>query len=169
MNLIAAVDECWAIGINNELLYNIPLDKAFFKQKTIEKTVIMGKNTYLSLPNSKPFPNRKNIILSTALQNVGCVCCKSMEEIKSTVKDIDTDEIFIIGGEKVYNEFLPYCEFAYLTKILKKTQLANKFFPNLDSNSHWKLIEKGEVQQYGHILFRICIYHNEKRKDFYEL
>ncbi|SHF21927.1 dihydrofolate reductase [Tissierella praeacuta DSM 18095] len=126
MNLIAAVDECWAIGQNNELLYNIPLDKAFFKQKTIEKTVIMGKNTYLSLPNSKPLPNRKNIILSTTLQNVGCVCCKSMEETKSTVKNIDTDEIFIIGGEKVYNEFLPYCGFAYITKILKKTKLAKR-------------------------------------------
>ena len=65
MNIIAAADLNWGIGKNGDLLDNIPEDMKFFREKTAQSAVIMGKNTFLSLPNQKPLPKRMNIVLTT--------------------------------------------------------------------------------------------------------
>ncbi len=166
MNLIVAVDDNWAIGFNNRLLYHIPADKAFFKEKTTGKTVIMGKNTYNSLPDGKPLPNRKNIVLSTTLQDESCTCCRSKEELWDELSGRNTEDIFLIGGEMLYKEFFRYCKIAYVTKILKKAEPADRFCPNLDSMPDWKLREEGKIQKHEDIYFQFCTYYNDKADYF---
>ena len=74
MNAIVAVDNNWGIGKNNGLLFHIPTDMDFFKKKTLNKVIVMGSNTLLSFPNSKPLKNRTNIVLFPGGKRDDCIC-----------------------------------------------------------------------------------------------
>ena len=89
ISAIVAVNEDWGIGYNNDLLEHIPADLKFFKEVTTGKTIIMGKNTFLSLPNQKPLPNRVNIIISHSpdLNIEGAVVCSSIEDAINYIKN----------------------------------------------------------------------------------
>jgi dihydrofolate reductase len=129
-SIIVAIAENNAIGKNNNLLWHISNDLKYFKTITSEHTVIMGKNTWLSLP-VKPLPKRKNIIVSQSLnlneENVFVV-----RTIHDAI-DISTDnsENFIIGGATVYEQFLPIADKLYITKVHRSFD-ADVFFPNID-------------------------------------
>lgn len=159
MKCIAAVDSKWGIGKDNCLLFHIPADMEFFKQKTIGKIVVMGKNTLLSLPDKKPLANRTNIVLSTSLKRNDCIVCNSLDNLLNRLSRYSTDDIFVIGGAEIYRQLLPYCNTAYITKV-KSDKAATKFFPNLDTCSDWKLICKSPVQLYGKTEFCFCEYVN---------
>lgn len=159
MNCIASVDNRWGIGKGNSLLFNIPGDLHFFKEKTVGKTVIMGKNTLLSLPEKKPLPDRKNIVLSTSLLRNDCIICRSLENLFEEIKSYNSDDLFVIGGEQIYKLLLPYCSKAYITKV-NSVKSANRYFPNLDLNDNWKLIAVGNKQTYDNIEFCFCEYKN---------
>lgn len=159
MNCIAAVDSNWAIGIDNRLLFHIPQDLRFFKEKTVGKTVIMGKNTLLSLPEQKSLANRRNIVLSTSLKENDFIVCKDLESLFEKIKDYDSDELFVIGGEQIYSLLLPYCSTAYITKV-NAEKPANRFFRNLDLSENWEMTFEGEKQIYNGIEFCFCEYRN---------
>ena len=109
MNLIVAVDRGWGIGKDGGLLYSIPEDMKFFRTTTAGKTVIMGRATLESLPGGRPLPKRRNIILSRTLSEVeGAEVCKTPEEIVALLADTPSEDIFVIGGESVYRDMLPY-------------------------------------------------------------
>lgn len=168
MKLIAAVDSDWAIGYRNNLLYNIPADMQFFKEKTVNNVVIMGRRTFESLPQKKPLRNRLNIVLSSRISysNENIVVCRSLHELFDYLYKLSTKEIYVIGGENIYSQLLPYCSLAYITKIMKKST-ADKFMINLDNNSNWKLISKNEVQYYNSdINFSFLTYKNLNIIDF---
>src|SRR5574344_330890 len=112
MNLIVAVDKNWAIGNKGELLVSMPEDMKFFRETTTGNVVVMGKNTLKSFPNSKPLKNRVNIVLTTD-QNFkadDAVIVHNMEEALSEIKKYDPENVFVIGGSKVYEEMLDYCD-----------------------------------------------------------
>ena len=161
MNLIVSADNNWGIGCNNELLYRIPADMKFFKQMTIDKIVIMGRNTMLSLPNLKPLKNRVNIVVTSKkdLKVDGFIFCSNVAEVLNYIKKFKDDEIFIIGGECVYKEFLPYCKYAYVTRV-NASKKADKFFPNLDQLKNWKLVDKSEPQNCEGVEYYYCKYNN---------
>lgn len=163
MNCIAAVDNNWAIGIDNRLLFHIPQDLHFFKEKTVGKTVIMGKNTLLSLPEQKPLANRKNIVLSASLMEKDFIVCKDVKSLFEKIKDYDSDDLFVIGGEQIYRLLLPYCSTAYITKV-DDEKPANRFFMNLNLSENWEMTFKGEKQVYNGIEFCFCEYRNTKPK-----
>ena len=163
MNLIAAVDSNWGIGIDNRLLFHIPQDLLFFKEKTVGKTVIMGKNTLLSLPEQKPLANRRNIVLSTSLKENDFIVCKDLESLFEKIKDYDSDELFVIGGEQIYSLLLPYCSTAYITKV-NAEKPANRFFRNLDLSENWEMTFESEKQIYNGIEFSFCEYRNTHPK-----
>ncbi|MGN0502190.1 MAG: dihydrofolate reductase [Ruminococcus sp.] len=163
MNCIAAVDSNWAIGIDNRLLFHIPQDLRFFKEKTVGKTVIMGKNTLLSLPEQKPLANRRNIVLSTSLKENDFIVCKDLKSLFEKIKDYDSDELFVIGGEQIYRLLLPYCSTAYITRV-NAEKPANRFFNNLDLSENWEMTYKGETQIYNGIEFCFCEYRNTQPK-----
>ena len=89
---IVAVDKKWGIGKKNDLLFNIPLDMKFFREKTAGTTVCMGYNTLLSFPNSKPLPKRKNIVLcADCIERDDVVMVHSLEDMLSAIKNVDFD------------------------------------------------------------------------------
>ena len=148
MNIITSADRNWAIGKDNNLLISIPEDMKFFKNKTLQKIVIMGKNTLESLPNSKPLPNRINIVLTSDkhFKKSGVIICHSVQNVieilGAAIKrgECSGDDIFVIGGESIFKQFLPYCRKAYITRIEKEFE-ADKYFPeNLEKSSEWEKV-----------------------------
>ena len=119
MNLIVAVDKNWGIGYENKLLVSIPSDMKFFRQMTTGKVVVMGRKTLESFPNGLPLQNRINIVLTRNedYKVKGTVICHTPEEVMEELKKYNTEDVYIIGGESIYRQFLPYCSTAHVTKI----------------------------------------------------
>lgn len=154
---IAAVSEGWGIGKSNDLLFSIPEDKKFFRRTTLGHTVVMGRKTLESLPNGKPFKDRKNIVLSRnkSFSCEGAAVCGSIEEALDAVnKD---EEVFVVGGGQIYESMLPYCEKAVITRVSGKPD-ADVFFPNLDESPEWVLEEQSEEQDFEGLKYRFCVY-----------
>ncbi|MGI5901606.1 MAG: dihydrofolate reductase [Desulfitobacteriia bacterium] len=145
MKAIVCVDKNWGIGYRGELLQRIPEDMGFFKKMTMGKVVVMGRRTFESLPQKKPLLDRVNIVLSQSgkLCEQGIIICASWEQLQQELKKYPSDNIFVIGGEKVYKDLLPFCKEAYVTKI-DRVYPADKFFPNLDRTGKWKLIAQSD-------------------------
>ena len=144
MNLIVAVSSNWGIGHGGELLFRIPADLARFKEITMGKTVLMGRKTYFSLPESvRPLPGRKNAVLSRSpgLSIPGAVVFGSKE---AAAEALAFDDVFVIGGDEVYRLLLGDCRRALVTKV-SAAPPADCFFPNLDESPDWRLVEKSEM------------------------
>jgi len=156
MKTIVAVDKNWGIGCENDLLFNLPLDMQHFRDSTLGKTVVMGKNTLLSLPNSKPLKNRQNIVLSAkGVDGEGFALVRSLDDLLEIVKG--KDDVYIIGGASVYELLLPYCDEAMITKV-DADGGADCFFPNLDEHTDWKLESESEWINDGDYRIRFCVY-----------
>lgn len=170
MNIIVAVDENYGIGCKGNLLVNIKEDLKFFKDTTIEKVVVMGRKTRESLPNMKPLKNRINIVFTKQnnYKAEGFFIVNSLEELFLTLKEYNSDDVFCIGGESIYNLLAPYCNYAYVTKIYEKYNSDKKFF-DIDNNENWKLIRRGKTitSKENNIKFNFNIYENNDVK--YEL
>lgn len=133
MNLIVAIDLNNGIGKNGDLLFRIPEDLKRFRKLTLGKTVVMGRSTLESLPNGKPLADRRNIVLSTTLpENDSYEVCRSIEELFDIINE--DEEVFVIGGGKIYDQLLPYCNKLYITKILKSFEADT--FINLPKNNN---------------------------------
>ena len=164
MNIIVAVDKKWGIGNKGKLLVSIPRDKKLFREETTGKVIIMGHNTLLSLPGSQPLAGRENIVLSRdkSLSIKGATVLNSVDACidylrKNNIKDSD---VFVIGGESVYNDFLPYCDIAHITYIDYEYE-ADRHFLNLDMSDEWGLVLETEEETYFDIPYTFRLY---KRK-----
>ena len=163
MNCIVAVYNNWAIGYKNNLLVSIPADMRFFRDTTIDKVVVMGKNTLESFPGGKPLAKRTNIVvaLEKDYKVPGATVVNSIEEAIEAVKDYDTNDVYIIGGGSIYRQFLPYCDVAYVTKIDYEYE-ADTYFPNLDEDDEWELTGDSEEQTYYDLEYRFLRYERKK-------
>ena len=163
MNLIAAVDENWAIGKNNQLLVRIPADQKFFREMTTGRVVVMGRKTLESFPNGQPLKNRTNIVLTHNKDYAvkDAVVVHSMDELHEELKKYDSDDVFVIGGEKIYEQLLDECDVAHITKI-DFAYDADAYFPNLDQNPDWEITGDSEEQTYFD--FEYYFYRYEKKK-----
>lgn len=164
MNIIVSVDKKWGIGNKGKLLVSIPRDKKLFREETTGKVIIMGHNTLLSLPGAQPLAGRKNIVLSRdkSLSIKGATVLNSVDACidylrKNNIKDND---VFVIGGESVYNDFLPYCDVAHITYIDYEYE-ADRHFLNLDISNEWSLVLETEEETYFDIPYTFRLY---KRK-----
>lgn len=159
MKAILSADRNWGIGNGNKLLVSIPSDMKFFRQTTTGKVVVMGRKTLESFPNGQPLKNRINIVLTGNKDYTakGAVTVHSQEELLDTLKQYDTEDIYIIGGESVYRMMLPYCDTVFVTKI-DRTFQADTFFPNLDEMEEWEMTEEGEEQTCFDLEFRFTKY-----------
>lgn len=162
MNLIAAVDENWAIGNNNELLIRIPADHKFFRQETTGKVVVLGRKTLETFPQRMPLKNRTNIILSANREYrvKDAVVVHDMEELLEKLKQYDTKDVYVIGGESVYRQLLPYCDTAHITKI-DHAYAADAYFPNLDEMPEWRITADSEEQTYFDITYHFLKYEKQ--------
>lgn len=158
MNMILSADLNWGIGCENKLLFHLKTDMRYFKEKTINNTVIMGYNTFLSLPNQQPLVDRRNIILTRKNVKIdGVEVANSIETALNLVKNTPTDEVFIIGGENVYKQFLPLTNKVYVTKIYE-TSKADTHFVNLDELKGWKKSEQSEKTTESDVEFSFDVY-----------
>ena len=163
MNLIVAVDKNWAIGYQKKLLVSIPADMRFFRDETTNKVVVMGKNTLESFPGGQPLKNRVNIVITHQkdYRVMGALIVNSIEEALEELKKYKTEDVYIIGGESIYRQMLPYCDIAHITKIDYAYQ-ADTYFPNLDEMQDWKLAEETEEQTYYDLTYTFCRYERKK-------
>lgn len=159
MNIIVAVDNNWAIGNKNKLLASIPGDQRFFRDVTTGNVVVLGRKTLETFPQGQPLKNRTNIILSTdqTYQVKDAIVVHSVEELLEKLKEYPQESIYIIGGESVYRQMLPYCKVAHVTKIDHAYE-ADSFFPNLDEDEDWEITADSEEQSYFDLTYTFYKY-----------
>lgn len=163
MNLIACVDNNWAIGKNNQLLVRIPADMKFFRETTTGKVVVMGRKTLESFPNGQPLKNRTNIVL-THNRNYkvkDAIVVYSVEELNEELKKYPSEDIYIIGGESIYEQFVDACDVAHITKV-DYAYDADAHFPNLDEKPEWQITQDSEEQTYFDLIFYFYKYEKIK-------
>lgn len=133
ISIIAAIGKNRELGRGNKLIFNIPEDMKFFKEKTMGHPIIMGRKTYESI--GRPLPNRTNIVVSrtmgeTITDNSEIKVVPTMEEAITKAKETGSDEIFIIGGQKVFEEAIKFADRLYLTVVDSEVPDADVFFPD---------------------------------------
>ncbi len=139
INIIAAVARNRAIGYRNKLIYWLPNDLKRFKALTTGHTIIMGRNTYESLPKGA-LPNRRNIVISSTMRDIpGCDCYRSLDEALRHCRE--DEDIYIIGGARVYSQAIDIADRLCLTEIDDTPAEADTFFPDYKD---WKLESKEE-------------------------
>ncbi len=164
MQAILHCDRNWGIGKKNDLMFRLPLDMAFFRSQTLNKTVVMGSNTLLSFPGGKPLKKRNNIVLwpdgdENRAEEYGFTLACTLDELFSEIRKYNSRDVYIIGGAMMYRTMLPYCEYALVTKV-DADGGAEVFFENLDKLDNWTLEEEGEETIDNGFAIRFCRYRN---------
>jgi len=165
MNFIVAVSEDFAIGKDNHLLFSLPKDLAYFKEHTLNKVVIMGDKTYFSLPK-RPLPKRTTIVMTfdKNFNEPNVLAVHSLDELKTALKNFDTNDVWVCGGASIYNLLMDYCDTAYITKVEKKVD-ADTYISNVDDKPNWRIKEKGKVQEENGLKFSFDVYENQDIKE----
>ena len=155
MQAIVAVSQSWGIGKGGDLLFRLPSDLRRFKAMTTGHTVLMGRKTLDSLPGGKGLPHRRNLVLSRQSDFAPdrAEVIHSVEDILKTAED----DAFVIGGQQVYEQLLPYCARVYVTKVLSDPE-ADAFFPDLDKLPGWKVASAGEMLTENGLSFQYVEY-----------
>ena len=139
ISVIVAVAADGAIGRDNNLIWRLPNDLKYFKALTLGHTIIMGSNTFRSLP-SGALPGRENVVLSrSGAEFPGATVYCSIEEAIEVVKE--QDEVFIIGGAQIYKQVMAYADRLYVTEVAASFPDADAFFPQIDKNV-WKEVSR---------------------------
>ena len=127
----------------------------------------MGRKTLESFPEAKPLANRKNIVITKNpnYEAKDVTIVNSIEEAIKEIKKHKTEDVYIIGGQTIYEQFLDYCDVAYITKI-NYSYDADAFFPNLDKKKEWKLEAYSEEFTYYDIEYIFTRYVNKNVKTF---
>lgn len=138
ISIIVAAAQNNAIGYQNQLLWHMPADLKYFKQKTTGHTVIMGRKTFESV--GKPLPNRRNIIITRQADYTvaGATVVHTLQEALDLCDS--TEESFIVGGAQIYGEALAHTDRIYFTLIYQEF-MADTFFPPIDQTL-WQLVSE---------------------------
>ena len=163
MNLIVAVDKNWAIGKENKLLVSIPQDMKFFRETTMGKVVVMGRKTLESFPGGQPLKKRTNIVI-TRDKNYrvkDAIVVHSVEEALEELKNYNSEDVYVIGGDSIYRQMLPYCDIAHVTKINHAYE-ADTYFPNLDEKEEWLVTGVSDEQTYFDLEYEFVRYERVK-------
>jgi dihydrofolate reductase len=147
VSIICSINKNRAIGKNNQLLWHIPADLAYFKKITTGHPILMGQKTYESI--GRPLPQRKNIVitLDKNYSAPGCIVCFSIEEAINKAKELDGEEVFIIGGGQIYNQTIGLADKLYLT-IVDGDYEADTFFPDYSDFKKVVFEQKTSDSQY---------------------
>lgn len=157
ISLIAAISTNYVIGKDNCLPWHLPNDLIRFKEVTMGKIVVMGRKTWESI--GKPLPGRLNIVLTKdeKFEAEGAKVSHDIASILSLSTSIK-DEIFIIGGAQIYEKFLPYADFIYLTVVHTQVE-GDAFFPRLDP-FQWEVMSSevhpaDKANPYKHVFYKL--------------
>lgn len=159
MELIVAVYDDWGIGCDGTQPIALSADRKFFRETTRGAMVIVGRRTLADFPGGKPLPNRVNVVLTRQQMEIpDVVVCNSTEEAAELAKT--AQKAMVIGGGSVYQQMLPYCDGAYVTKV-HVTPQSDTYFPNLDEDPQWTLDQILLSGEENGIRYDMCYY---KRK-----
>lgn len=167
MHCIANVTPNWGIGCEGRLAIAIKADLKRFKELTTGHTVLLGRKTLATFPGSRPLKNRENIIL-TRDENYtaeGAVIAHSAEDVLRLAGQCTSDDFWVIGGESVYAQFIPYCRTARITMTYADVP-ADAFFPNLDELPNWHRAEVSERMTEDGIEFQYIDYINDSPLEY---
>lgn len=153
ISMISSVGKNRELGKKNGLIWHIPRDMKFFKDTTMNHTIVMGFNTYKSLPGD--LPGRKIIVISYDEMDGNVEVVHSIDEIVERYLN-SPEEIFICGGASIYSQFIKYANKLYLTEIDDEDNEADTFFPEFDKNEWNRQIL--EENSYKNIKFKMCLY-----------
>ncbi len=161
MELIVNVTENWGIGCKDRLLVAISADLKRFRALTTGKTVILGRRTLATFPGGRPLKNRENIVLTRdpAFSAEGALAAHDLAELFALLRGKNTDDVCVIGGASVYEQLLPYCARARVTKTYI-TADADRFFPDLDVLPDWQVEQTSDVQEENGVRFAYMDYVN---------
>lgn len=177
VNMIAAVNKNWAIGYGGELLYEIPKDMKFFKQKTSKiggNMVIMGRKTYESIGLKNGLPGRFNVVLTQdpgfdiESKDQSIVVAHSLQEVYDkylTNPEYESayNECFVIGGEQIYDLFLPIASKCYITFINGQNGPEDAWFPrDLSKSKEWILVSSRQGDTLTNTVGKYPIYYFDK-------
>lgn len=142
--IVAMTGQTNAIGLNGDMLYHLKEDLKYFKETTLNNTIVCGRKTYFSFPK-RPLPNRKNIILTRSdSQFEGAYTLNSKEDVLEYAKLNPNEKIFICGGDSVYSQFMDTASKLYVTVIDENESVeSDSYFPNIDKNI-WKVESESE-------------------------
>lgn len=159
MNIIVTVDARWAIGNGDKQLVQIPRNQKLLMEETAGKVLVMGRKTLVNLPQGMPLQGRTTIVLSRKrdFQVKGAKVVHSVESLLKELEQYRDEDIYVVGGESVFKQLIPYCKVAHVTKM-DHTYAANKFFPNLDKEAGWKLTADSDEQIYFDIAYEFLKY-----------
>jgi len=159
MNMIVAVDNHWGIGRRNALLVRIPYDQKHFREETLGKVVVLGRKTLETFPQKQPLPERTNIVLSAnpeyRVRNAKVM--HSVEALLAGLSGYRDEDIYIVGGESVYRQMLPYCGTVHVTKI-DHIYEADSYFPDLDKEEGFQITGESDELTYFDIAYRFLRY-----------
>lgn len=156
ISIIAAIGENNELGRNNDLIWHLPNDLKFFKSVTSGHTVLMGRNTFWSLP--KVLPNRTNIVITDMDEDYPkeVVIYNSIESFMNDYRDKD-EEVFIIGGASIYAQFIDKADSLYLTEVSASCSDASVYFPEFDKTDYDKEVigeNNDNSISYKHVLYK---------------
>lgn len=162
ISMIAACARNRVIGVNNDLPWRLPKDLAYFMRTTLHHTIVMGRKNFESLPG--PLKNRRNVIMTRDKNYVsptGCEVVHSVEEVLEQYENSD-EELFIIGGQQIYEAFLPHADRLYITWIDHHFE-GDTYFPEIDPTL-WEVtsMTPGETDENNPYPYSFYIYEKKK-------
>lgn len=150
MILIVAVDDQWGIAKQGDLLARLPKDLEFFKEKTVNKAIVIGRKTLESFRNGQPLPKRLNVVLSRSadFDHPRILGIKSVEALEQWLTSQGEEDVFLAGGGEIYHLLAPLCNKAYVTRIEGDLE-AEVHMPNLESLGFRCLLEEPVIEENG--------------------
>ena len=156
MELIVAVYDDWGIGNGGTQPVALSADRKYVREATRGAMVIVGRRTIEDFPGQKPLPGRVNVALTRSdLEIPGFTMCHSPKEAAQLAKT--TQRAMVIGGGSIYKQMLPLCDTAYVTKV-HCTPESDTYFPNLDEDTDWTLVEVLQSGEENGIAYEMCLY-----------
>lgn len=161
VHIITAIDNNNGIGIDNRLPWRMPSDLAFFKSKTLNQVIVLGRKTLDSLP--KILPLREHWVLSkSAINTDKAIGFSSVDAVLKEAKERDISDLWIIGGSMVYEQFLPIATDLWITRIDADVK-ANRFFPKWNPQD-FKLISEEAGKKTEHDQYDFSLFHWKRRQ-----
>lgn len=163
ISLMVAHDPNRVIGIDNELPWHIPADLAYFKEHTIGKGIVMGRNTFESI--GRPLPKRRNIVVTRSddYQAEGVDVVHNLQDAVKLAREVH-EEVMIIGGEQIFNSILEDADRLYITLVQQEFE-GDTYFP--EYGREWKLVSESEQQISNDVPFSYQVYERRKKKKNY--
>lgn len=163
MKMIFAIDENWNIGYDGNMLFKISNDLQRFRTLTETNIIIMGRKTFESLPDREALPDRINIVITRDVNYTAedIMVVTSMDELFQLLEEINPDNTmvnFVIGGGNIAHQLLQYCNYAYITKVLRSFDATDTLIPNLDEDQDWEVVSESPYYMQDDLMYNYVDY-----------